>query len=297
MNSRKKRISTFFDSNYKIVMIAPVAIIFGALLIFPLVQVIRMSFLSWSLALNIKQFTGISNYVKAFKDSYFLNSIRITFILIGGSLSLKLIIALLLAQLFQKKFRGNAIIAPLLILPSFCTPAVIAMVWRIMFFPEGGVINHFLELLHLPTSQWVFNSDTVIPAVIIFDFWRGTPRCFLLLLGGFSMLPRSPFEAAKIDGANAIQRLFYLTIPLLWPVLIVVSSLAAIDTMKVFGGVYVLTNEGGPGRAAEFLYIYVYKQIFRFGYIGYAAATGVILFILVLAMALAITKIRRLYSI
>lgn len=296
MGSMKEKISMFLDSHYKIVMIAPLAIIFGALLIFPLIRVIQMSFFNWSLALNIKQFWGLGNYVKAFKDSYFLNSVRVTFILTGGSLFFKLVAAVLLAQLFQKKFRGNAIIAVLLVLPSFSTPAIVGMVWRTMFLPDVGVINQFLKLLNLPTSHWVFDSRTVVPSAILFDFWQSTPRCFLLLLGGFAMLPRSPFEAAKIDGANAIQSFVYIKLPLLWPVLIVVSSLALIDTMKVFGGVFVLTMEGGPGRSAEFLYIYVYKQMFRFGYIGYAAATGVILFGFVLIMATAIMKMRKFYQ-
>ncbi len=289
----KEKISIFFDTHYKIVMITPLAIIFGVLLIFPLSKVIQMSFLNWNIALNIKQFCKIDNYVRAFKDSYFLNSVRITFILTGVSLFFKVLVALLLAQLFQKRLRGKAIIIPLLILPSFCTPAIVAMVWRTMFLPEIGVINHFLKLLRLPTSNWVFDSRTVIPSVIIFDFWRGTARCFLLFLGGFSLLPVSPFEAARIDGANAIQRFFHMTVPLLWPVLIIVSSFALIDTMKVFGGVFVLTNEGGPARSAEFLYIYVYKQAFRFGYIGYAAAIGIILFSFILIMAIGIMKLKR----
>lgn len=274
-------------------MCLPLLIAFGSILTYPVARAVELSFYDWNLGLGSKRFVGIANYLKIIlRDDYFRNSLKVTGIFTVSGVFLNTGGAVLLAQAFQKKFRAKRIIMPLILLPMFISSVVISMTWKAMFHPTVGVFNYLLELVHLPPSTWIYTSGTVIPSLILFNFWVSVPYGMLLMAGGFAMLPKSPFEAAKIEGASGPQIFWHITLPLLSPILFTTLVLQTIMAIKVFGPVYAMTG-GGPAHASEVLYMYTYRQAFTYGRIGYGAAVGTVLFLIVLLATAVLVLIDR----
>jgi multiple sugar transport system permease protein len=161
-----------------------------------------------------------------------------------------------------------------------------------MLHPQLGVLNYLLSLVRIPPQKWVFASSSVIPTLGIVETWQWTPFVMLIVLGGLASLPEEPFEAARIDGASFLQSLRYITIPLLWPYIMIAIVLRSIDALKAFDIIYVIT-QGGPGTASETINIFLYLQAFAFYNIGFASAVVVVFFIIILAMSVALLLVRR----
>jgi multiple sugar transport system permease protein len=132
--------------------------------------------------------------------------------------------------------------------------------------------------------MWVYSPDTVIPTLVVVEVWHWTPLVMLLILGGLASLPGDPYEAAKIDGATALQCFWHITLPLLAPYIVVALIIRTIDALKAFDTIYVIT-QGGPGSASETINIFLYLQAFAFYNVGYASAVVVVFFAIILALA------------
>lgn len=282
-------LANWANGHHYAVLLAPVAVFAAVFLLFPLVGVLLFSLREWELGLGVNRFNGIANYLTLVQTSGFLSSVRITFVYATGSVVLQVGGGLLIAQLLQREFKGKKIVIPLIILPSFATPAALSRLWRYIFQPDAGILNAILGAVGLPELSWIYDVNTVIPSLWLYDFWRSAPVAVLLLLGGFAGLPSDLYEAAKIDGASGIQRFFRITLPLLAPILTVVVVLSVIDNLKEFGAIWTLT-QGGPSGASETLYIYAYKSVYQYGRVGLGSASGIVLFVLVFACSLLLVR-------
>jgi ABC-type polysaccharide transport system permease subunit len=156
---------------------------------------------------------------------------------------------------------------------------------------EIGVLNYLLKSVGLPGSLWVSSAKTVIPALVMVDVWKWTPMITLIVLAGLKSLPHEPYEAARVDGASALQIFWYITLPLIRPVLIAALMLRSLDNLKEFDMIYTIT-QGGPGIASETLYLYSYNVGFSFFKAGYGSALMVVVFLIVLVFNVAMNRMR-----
>jgi len=172
------------------------------------------------------------------------------------------------------------------------TPVSIALIWQMMFHPQLGILNYFLSLVGIPPQPWIFSTRSVIPTLAVVETWQWTPFVMLIVLGGLSALPTEPYEAALIDGASRLQTIRYITIPLVWPYIMIAILLRSIDALKAFDIIYVMT-QGGPGTASETINIFLYLQAFAFYNIGFSSAVVVIYFFILLAMSIGLMVARQ----
>jgi multiple sugar transport system permease protein len=272
--------------------VVPCGAVVLATIIFPWVFTLYMSAHDFKLG-GGREYVGFANYLKLVDDERFLLSILRTLYFTALSVLLPMVLGLLAALAFHRKFPMRGLARTIFILPMMATPVAVALVWTMMFHPQLGVLNWLLQQVGLPPSMWVYAPDTVIPTLVMIEVWHWTPLVMLILLGGLASLPIDPYEAAKIDGATAFQAFWHITLPLLAPFLVVALIIRTIDALKAFDTIYVIT-QGGPGTASETINIFLYLQAFAYYNLGYASAVVVVFFtiIIMLAMVLLWTRAR-----
>ena len=259
--------------NIAILLVLPTIVILAAIVIFPLVYSLNVSFRNYDIRLHLKSypFIGAGNYIRMFEDPRFFNSLINTVIMVIGELGLQFPIGLGLALLFTRDFRGKRAILPLIIIPSMITPVVVGYMGRLLFETRSGPINYMLNTIGIESLRWHTSSQTALLTVILIDTWEWTPFVMMILLAGLLSLPQEPFESAKVDGASGWQIFGHLTLPLLKPVIAIVIIMRSLDTLRVFDVIYVLTM-GGPGISTENVNLYAYLAGFRYWNIGYASS-------------------------
>ena len=141
-------------------------------------------------------------------------------------------------------------------------------------------------------QPWIFSRTSALPSLALVETWQWTPFVMLIVLGGLAALPTEPYEAARIDGASRWQVIRYVTLPLVWPYIMVAIILRAIDALKTFDIIYVMT-QGGPGTASETLNIFLYLQAFAFFNIGFASAVVVVYFLILMVMSVGLMITRQ----
>ena len=285
------KISRFIDRRQALVYPAPAVIVLFLIVVIPIGYNLYLAFTKWTIGLGDPRFIGLGNFIELFWDERVLNGLKVMIYFSGLSLSIELILGLLIALYFHRQFRGNEIVQAIYIFPFAATPVAVALIWRIMLNPEIGVMNYLLESIGLPGSLWVSSARTVIPALVMVDVWKWTPMITLIVLAGLKSLPHDPYEAARIDGANTLQIFWYITLPLIWPVLIAALMLRSLDNLKEFDIIYTIT-QGGPGIASETLYLYSYNVGFSFFKAGYGSALMVVVFLIVLVFNVAMNRMR-----
>jgi multiple sugar transport system permease protein len=285
------KISRFIDRRQALVYPAPAVIVLFLIVVIPIGYNLYLAFTKWTIGLGDPRFIGLGNFIELFWDERVLNGLKVMIYFSGLSLSIELILGLLIALYFHRQFRGSEIVQAIYIFPFAATPVAVALIWRIMLNPEIGVMNYLLESIGLPGSLWVSSARTVIPALVMVDVWKWTPMITLIVLAGLKSLPHDPYEAARIDGANTLQIFWYITLPLIWPVLIAALMLRSLDNLKEFDIIYTIT-QGGPGIASETLYLYSYNVGFSFFKAGYGSALMVVVFLIVLVFNVAMNRMR-----
>lgn len=291
MKSPRLTISSFIDCYQRYVYPAPAVIALFLIVIIPIGYNIYMTFTKWTIGLGSPRFIGIDNFIDLFSDERVWNGLKVMIYFSGLSLSIELVLGLLIALYFNREFKGSELVQTIYILPFAATPVAVSLIWRIMLNPEIGIMNYLLRSIGLPGSLWVSSTDTVIPALVLVDVWKWTPMITLIVLAGLKSLPQDPYEAAEIDGANIFQVFWYITLPLIRPVLIAALMLRSLDNLKEFDMIYTIT-QGGPGIASETLYLYSYKVGFSFFKAGYGSALMVIVFLIVLVFNVVMNRLR-----
>ena len=284
-------LSRFIDRRQALVYPAPAVAALFLIVVIPIGYNLYLAFTKWTIGLGEPRFIGFDNFVELFWDARVLNGLKVMIYFSGLSLSIELVLGLLIALYFHRQFKGSEIVQAIYIFPFAATPVAVALIWRIMLNPEIGVMNYLLESVGLPGSLWVSSAGTVIPALVMVDVWKWTPMITLIVLAGLKSLPHDPYEAARIDGANTLQIFWYITLPLIRPVLIAALMLRSLDNLKEFDIIYTIT-QGGPGIASETLYLYSYKVGFGFFKAGYGSALMVVVFLIVLVFNVMMNRMR-----
>jgi multiple sugar transport system permease protein len=266
--------------------IVPAFLVMGVILLYPLGYSLWLSVHSWLLR-TFRQgvpWVGTDNYKALFSNPEFFNSLRVTFTFVIFAVGIEFLLGMGLALLLNHDLRGKGIIRSFILLPMMCTNVVIGLTWRLLYNYEFGIFNYYLYALGLTRVEWVSSPRMALTSAIIVDVWNTTSFVALLLLAGLQSLPDEPFEAARIDGANAVQTFFYLTLPLLRQTILVALLWRLIDTFRIFDVIYLLTA-GGPARSTETVSIYVYRYGFQTFNLSFASASSYVMILIMLVFA------------
>ncbi|MFC7405504.1 carbohydrate ABC transporter permease [Georgenia alba] len=228
-------------------------------------------------------FIGLDNYVRMFGDPAFWSSVRITLLYLVGVVPAIFVIGLALALLVQQRIPFVGAIRSMLFVPYVISLVVVAMVWQFMLGERTGVVSRLFGLFGMENVSFLGEPNLALGAVIVVTIWFQMGYYMIIFLAGLQDIPAEYYEAARIDGTSAWQRLRHITLPLLRPTSFFVIITATVGVIT--GGldlVFVLTG-GGPAGATSLLIFYVYEQAFLFGELGYAAAIGSVLVVVMLA--------------
>lgn len=230
------------------------------------------------------QLVGVENFTRLLENGFFWDSFRIGMIWAVSVTLLQLVAGMGLALLLNADLRLKGLTRVLALIPWAMPPVVVAIMWRMIYSPNAGPLNAFLGAVGLPDdANWLADFSTALPAVIVVGVWVGMPQTTVTLLAGLQQIPDELHEAAAIDGANTWRRFFNVTLPSLRPIVASITSLNFIWNFNSFSLVYVLT-EGGPGGKTMLPMLYTYLEAFKNRNVGYAAAMGVVLVVVVVAL-------------
>jgi multiple sugar transport system permease protein len=269
----------------------PAATIVLLVILFPWAFTIFMSLHDWKVT-GATPFVGLTNYMKMLQDDRFLWAILRTLYFTAATVIAPMILGIWAAVCFASQFKLRGLARTVFVLPMMATPVAIALVWTMMFHPQLGVLNYLLTSIGLPPSTWVYDSSTVIPTLVMVETWQWTPLVMLIVLGGIASLPQEPYEAAILDGASVWQMFRHITLPLVWPFIMVAAVIRLIDALKTFDTIYVITL-GGPGTSSETINIMLYQTAFAYYDLGYGSAIVVVFFLLILAISMLLLRVRQ----
>src|SRR4029077_8518070 len=208
-------------------------------------------------------FAGWDNFAIVYSDAVFWQAILTTAMFVVLVVAIETLLGLLLALLVARELRFSGLIRVTLILPMTIAPVVVGVIWRLLYASGIGIVDPLFQALGLGAPNVLAHGTSAFLGLVAVDVWEWTPLLFLILLAGLQSLPQDPIEAARVDGASALQTFFHHPLPLLRPVLLVAVVLRTIDAVGTFDQIYVLTK-GGPGTATQLISIYAYNTAFLF---------------------------------
>ncbi|HXF62674.1 MAG TPA: sugar ABC transporter permease [Caldilineaceae bacterium] len=265
------------------VFIAPWLISFLAFDLIPIVSGFYHSFTVWTATGSEARFIGLGNYSEAVtRDPLFWTSVWNTLYYMGVSVPLGIVVAFLLAMLLNSNIRGMPVYRTIYYLPSVVPVVAASIVWVFIFETRRGILNFALEAVGLPPIRWLSDPNWAMPALIIMSLW-GLGATMIIFLAGLQGIPNELYEAAQVDGATALQRLWRITVPLMTPTIFFTLILNLVNAFQAFANAFILTN-GGPNNATLLYMIHIYNHAFRYFRMGYASALAVLLFIVVFSL-------------
>jgi multiple sugar transport system permease protein len=273
---------------------APAVLLVAAIIVYPIVYTVWMSLQDWfASSLTAPKFIGAANYQKILVgDPRFREAVIRTLYFTGLVIAGETVLGVAMALLFNREFWGRGLLRTLAILPMVATPVAIGLVFVMMYHPTLGVANYLVTLIGLAPFKWTYSSGTALYALAVVDIWQWTPLIMLIALAGLASLPQEPYEAARIDGATTLQAFWHITLPLLRPAIVVAILFRAIDAIKTFDIIFIMT-QGGPANSTETINILLFNQAFSYFNMGYASSMAVALFAVVMGASLILIKLRR----
>lgn len=257
-------------------LVAPAVLGLGLLVGLPTLGSLFLSFTSWDL-LGLPHWVGLSNYVDLAGDPLFYQVMGQTFAFVALYVALDLVLALGLALALDQPVRGRALLRTAYFLPVVSSMVVGAILWSWIFDPHTGALNALLALVHLGPVRWLTDARVALPALVVVSVWKNLGYDMLLFLAGLQTVSQDQLEAARVDGANAVQRFRFITLPGLGPTLVLVGMMATIRAFQTFDTVYLMT-EGGPHRATTLVGFWLFQNAFTYFKLGKAAALAYVLF-------------------
>ena len=280
----------FFD-RWRLVLfcyaaLAPVLALFFYVRIVPIGFGVWLSFHRWNLLSPAKPFVGFRNYEQLFADENFHLALYNTTVYSVAVVLLSTVIALPLAVFLARKSRLSAFYQTIYFLPVITPMVPVSIAWKWIYDYNYGILNYGLGLVGIESVAWLSDPDTALWALVIMGVWKVLGYNMVLFLVGLRNIPAMYLEAASVDGANAWQRFWRITFPLLRPILLSVLVTSTINAYNVFTQVYVMTlgSQAAPGQAVRMLVFDIYTNAFQFYRFGYAAAEAVTLTLIVIGL-------------
>ncbi|GGA61731.1 sugar ABC transporter permease [Pelagibacterium lentulum] len=238
-------------------------------------------------------FVGFDNYVRVLSDPYFWRALRNTMIIVLVVVHAELLLGLGVALLFASGIPARPIMLAAVLAPYAVSEISAVVMWRYMFDLDIGYATQVLNFFGLPTLEWAINPVHGLMLVAILSIWLNLPFTFVILYAARLAIPKDLYEAAEVDGASPWQQFRKVTLPLLLPAMLIAMLFRYIFAFRLFSEVWLLTG-GGPARQTEVLAVYLYREAFRYNAFGTAAATGWLL--VIASLVLALWYLRKLYK-
>ncbi|PVZ93356.1 ABC transporter permease [Amnibacterium flavum] len=259
----------------------PALAVYALFLIYPVIQSGVLSFTSWAGPGRAATVVGLENYTELLADPVFWRAMGNTALLLFVSIVIQLPIGLGLALIVATAARAKRFWRAIYFIPTLMSTVAIAILWRLIYSPDFGIINGFLRAVGLGdlAQGWLGQSSTALAAVLATNIWQWAPFYMVIYLAALAGINGEVYEAAALDGATPWQRFWYVTLPLLKPVLITTSILSLAGSIKAFDLVYIMTG-GGPSSSTELLATYMFRQGFDNYRLGYASTIAVVMFLI-----------------
>lgn len=273
-----------------LVFTMPTLLIFTAVIFFPILKTVTMSFYNWD-GLNRPDFISFENYVKIFKSPDFLisikNSITFSLFITAYQIGLGSVMAILISN---KRLAGNKVFRSSYFIPVVLSVTVVSQLWLSIFHTEFGLLNKFFEILGISYRQsWLSQPGISILAVAATDAWKGMGYHMIIIYAGLRSIPEHYFEAAVIDGASPIRKFFNVTLPLMAETYKISLMLCLTFGFRVFEQVFIMTR-GGPGNATFTMTMMLYKAVFSLQKFGYGCAVATVLVLQCIIVMLVINR-------
>ena len=270
----------------------PSIILLLAVVGYPILLGFKLSLYKWQLAtIGKEEFVGLQNYVDLWSNSRLTASIGFTLFYTLGAVGIEVVVGTFLALLLHQPIKGMRFFNTLLLAPVALAPVAVGITWKFFLNADYGTMTYLLQELGIADYQiWLTQKSTARWILVGIDVWWALPFVTIVLLAGLKSLPKEPFEAAQIDGARSWQSFFYLTLPLLKPVYLVVLVIRIMDALRVFELVFVLT-QGGPGRSTNSLSFFIYQTGFKLRDMGGATAAGMLFLVFIVFLTIVLTRL------
>lgn len=280
--------------------VLPALSVIGLFFLLPVFAALLLSFTDFDLYaladLANLRFVGLDNYVEVLQTPLFWKALGNTLYFVGVGVPASLLVSLTAALLLDSHLaRWKGVFRTALFAPVVTTVVAVAVVFRYLFHTRYGLVNYGLVWLGLEPVDWLGDAAWSMPTIILFAVWKNFGYSMIILLAGLQAIPAELHEAARIDGANAWQRLRHITLPLLAPTLLLVSIITTAGYFQLFAEPYVMTR-GGPLQSTVSVLFYLYDEGFKWWNLGRASAIAFLLFVLILAATALLLRVSRRWS-
>jgi multiple sugar transport system permease protein len=283
------------DSVFKWILLLPAVIAVVALLIFPFLFTLGVSFTDWHL-FNIGapvNFVGFKMWGSVLSNSYLHTTILNTLAFVAVAVPIEFAIGMIVALALNEATYFRSFFRVFFLMPVMISPiAVVFIIGRLMLHEDIGAINGILAMLGIAPVMWLSNPETARLTIVLVDVWQSASFMILIFLAGLQSLPQEPYEAAIVDGSSSWQRFRFITLPLMGPVAMTAILIRGLDAFKVVDIIYALTG-GGPGTATESMTLTVYRMGVKGGDIAFGSAAAYVLLVLMAIFAFAVILVMR----
>jgi trehalose/maltose transport system permease protein len=264
--------------------LSPMLVVLGLVAAYPLLRTIWLAFTDANLLeLENAKGIGLDNFTGKYgllHDTLWWQSVKNTLWFTVLTVTIETVLGMIIALVLTRAFPGRGLVRAAVLIPWAIPTVVSAKMWSWMLNDQFGIINHLLLTLGIIDSHkaWTADPDLVMASVVLVDVWKTTPFMALLILAALQMLPKECYEAAKIDGIHPVRVFFWITLPLIRPALMVAVIFRALDAIRIFDLVYVLT---GTTESTMTMSVYARQQLIEFQRVGYGSAASTLLFFIV----------------
>lgn len=260
--------------------VLPALILLIVFCIYPMIFAVRTSFFNWNMTSEMK-FVGLRNYIKFFTNRTAMKALVTTLRYVVYILPASLVLGFLLALMIQKPGKLHVVSRTMIFIPHVASIVAVCAIWTFLYNPQYGLMNSILNALGLPGVRWLNDVSTALLALAIVSVWRQVGYNMVVFLGGIQNISQEVLEAARIDGANGVQCVWHITVPLVMPTGFMLMILNTISIFKMYTLIESMT-QGGPAKSTQNLVYLIQQSAFTDYQMGYAFAISVVLFLMIL---------------
>jgi len=274
---------------YTYLSLLPSGVVFLVVLVFPTLYILALMFRRESLTSPAtNDFVGLDNFTTLLTESRFWEAAAHSAAFSAVSMAVSIPVGVLIGLLLHRKLVGIGLFRAILIVPMVIAPLVVGAVFRFMF-DSGGFVEWLLGTVGIDAPAFLSVPNLSLVTVAVVDAWQWTPFVVIIVAAARETLPPEVIEAARLDGANAWQELWYCVLPQIRPLLVLVTLIRFMDSFREFDKIFIMTN-GGPGTSSETLPIYLWRYAFQYLDMGYAAAVGFVMLVLISIVSTVVVK-------
>jgi len=273
-------------------MLIPAFLYWAMFVIYPIARTFWLSFNEFDFFFRQANWVGVQNYLRMFTDPTMITSIKNTLYFASIVILGEVILSIFFALLINRIKIGSNWYRFMYFIPSLLPLVAISMIWLWLYEPNIGLINYFLSLVGFPKQKWLTTPELALPSIMMMTIWRDLGFFILIFYAGIKGIPQLYYEAAEVDGASEWQKVRFITLPLLKPIILFVLIISGMRNFQVFDQVYIMT-QGGPVESTKTIVYCIYETAFRAGKMGYASSMVVLFLAVILSLTLAQMRVGR----